>query len=141
MKKILYLFSLCALVFIGKANASTASLFELNESEVQLEMTDLNNLESYVELHQGITLNDLMQNVNLVQQFSLKSMPSHPFSPMFSFDDMAWFGFLWGFCCFPVGFIIYFVGDKEEEYLISVIIGFVLAVIIGGRSYIHYRGI
>ena len=36
------------MLFLSNANASTASLFELDENAVQIEMTDLNNLESYV---------------------------------------------------------------------------------------------
>lgn len=134
MKKILSLFSICTTLFLSNANASTASLFELDENAVQIEMTDLNNLESYLELHQGVTLTELMQNTNLVQQFALNSMPNHPFSPMFSFDDMDWIGFVWGFCCWPVGIIIYFVKDKEQEYLISVVIGALVATLIGTIS-------
>ena len=141
MKKILSLFSICTMLFLSNANASTASLFELDENAVQIEMTDLNNLESYVELHQGVTLTDLMHNTNLVQQFALNSMPNHPFSPMFGFDDIDWIGFLWGFCCWPVGVIIYFVKDKGQNYIISVVIGIVVAIVISGPGWFFYRGI
>lgn len=93
------------------ANASNASLFQLNESDLNSEFSELNQLELIVEndasMNFEMALTKNLISENMVFNNSLNTMQ----------DDfvMQWEGFLWGFLCCPIGFFVVAVNKNKTK--------------------------
>ena len=138
MKKI-YFFLVLALGFTTITSASNADLFSYNETAIETEFATLTELESYVS-ENGASLSELNAN-NYLSSLNLDNKIAANANPMFSFDDIDWVSFAWGFCCWPVGcFVVVLNGNKDSDQKASFWIGlgasYVLSAISGGAYYL-----
>lgn len=145
MKSLLLAITFVAGMFAAKAE--NASLFQYDRNAVNNEMTQLNKVESYVNAHEGVTLNQLksennsiVQDVNLNSNAGFASTASGPAGIP---------SFVWGFCLSWVGILIVYlvVQDSEETKkalygcLVSAaiyILWWVFVVLIGGGSFLFF---
>ncbi|GAB3330498.1 hypothetical protein GCM10027429_07880 [Marivirga atlantica] len=138
MKKLLFaLVAFGAISFSGYA--SNDNLFELNEDKINSEMSALNELETYVEMNENATLSTVSQ-LNPELTSSLKYSPESTMAHNdFSFDDMQWGSFAWGFCCWPIGIFTVLLNDsKGSDHKISYFIGIGVSLILAGPTYFLY---
>ena len=128
MKKIFYLFSLLALPLFG---ISATNDFSYDKNQLSSQFSNLEQVSIFVEQN-NVTYSELSKNplfegnLDLTNHISVK--------PNFSFDDIDWISFAWGFLCCPVGFFIVVIDDdksKEEKtsFWIGVIANVVLSTI------------
>lgn len=114
MKKVALL-SMLAFTLCFTVKAANADLFQLDETKINTEMTQLNQLEDFVASNNGVTLTNLLEsndpsvaNMNLTEfTGSLGSLLEPPLGiPSFA----------WGACFGVVGIIIvHFVAEDKEE--------------------------
>lgn len=119
------------------ASAADSDLFSYDETAVSYSMTNLNELEQYVAAN-NVTFDDMMQNPDAVADFSLNNIngSSIPLQPAFSFEDMDWGAFAWGFCCWPIGiFTVLINKNKDSNSKISYFIGIGTAVLLSLPGY------
>lgn len=100
--------------------ASVADLFVIDDAAVSVEMADLENLESFVEKNQGVTLADV-QTMNSELTTNVLSIEDSPFSQssVLRHNGNAPLGipsFLWGFCFSVPGLAVVYIiaGDRDE---------------------------
>lgn len=128
MKKIVYLFSLLALPFLS---ISATNDFSYDKNSLTDQFSQIEQVSNFVDQN-GVTYSELSKNplfkgdMNLTNHISVK--------PNFSFDDMDWISFAWGFFCCPIGFFVVAIDDektKEEKtsFWIGVISSAVLSAI------------
>ena len=128
MKKIFYLFNLLALPLFG---ISATNDFSYDKNQLSSQFSNLEQVSIFVEQN-NVTYSELSKNplfegnLDLTNHISVK--------PNFSFDDIDWISFAWGFLCCPVGFFIVVIDDdksKEEKtsFWIGVIANVVLSTI------------
>lgn len=104
--------------------ASVADLFVIDDATVSVEMADLENLESFVEMNQGVTLADV-QTMNSGLTENILSIEDSPFSQT-SFlrrggdAPLGIPSFVWGFCLNIPGIaVVYFIADDRDETMKS----------------------
>jgi hypothetical protein len=118
MRKIMFVIILALSTL--SMRASVADLFTIDKATISSEMTDLNTLESYVEMNQGITLTDV-QSMNSALTTNVLTAEESPFSQtsILRRGGDAPLGipsFVWGFCLNLPGIaIVYFVADDKDE--------------------------
>lgn len=118
MKKILFVAILAMSTF--SMRASVADLFSVDKATISAEMTDLNTLESFVEMNQGVTLTDV-QSMNSVLTSNILTEEESPFSQasILRRGGDAPLGipsFVWGLCLGVPGLaVVYFVADDKDE--------------------------
>lgn len=118
MKKILFVAILAMSTF--SMRASVADLFTVDNATISAEMTDLNTLESFVEMNQGVTLTDV-QSMNSTLTSNILTAEESPFSQasILRRGGDAPLGipsFVWGLCLNVPGIaIVYFVADDKDE--------------------------
>jgi hypothetical protein len=116
MKKVLL--TLCAGLFVSlMATASNSGLFTYDADQVNSEMAELQAIENYVSVNQGITLTNLQaENNALVNNMNFVT---GEFGGMSTLSGEAAFGipsFLWGCVFGVVGIaVVYFVTEDSEE--------------------------
>lgn len=101
--------------------ASVADLFVIDDAAVSVEMADLENLESFVEMNQGVTLADV-QTMNSKLTLNILSIEDSPFSQSSVLRrrggdaPLGIPSFVWGFCLGLPGLaVVYFVADDSDE--------------------------
>lgn len=132
-------------MFVSKAE--NASLFQYNKDAVNKEMTQLNQVESYVNAHDGVTLSQLknennavIQNMNLNSNAGFASVADGPAGIP---------SFVWGFCLSWVGILIVYLvvqdSDETKKALYGCIVSaalyilwWVFVVLIGGGSFLFF---
>ena len=115
MKKNLLTLFLILVFFSINCLASNSELFTYDREEIEAAFTQLNELEDYVKLNEGITLSNLLASNNeLITNLSL----GNPFSTNLFFDEppLGIPSFWWG-CCIGVWgvAVVYFVTEDNEE--------------------------
>lgn len=93
-----------------------AALFELNEAQIDAQISDLNDLENYVNSNQGVTLSEVINfanegevnlSVNMLDNFAAV-LAEHPVAGIPSF--------LWGCVLGPIGIaIVHFDAEDKEQ--------------------------
>ncbi len=116
MKNVLFLMLSFLLVGSIYAENPKAALFELNEAQIDAQISDLNDLENYVNSNQGVTLSEVMNfanegevnlSVNMLDNFAAV-LAEHPVAGIPSF--------LWGCILGPVGIaIVHFDAEDKEQ--------------------------
>lgn len=137
MKKILLTMIACVLVS-GVSFASNTDLFELNESKIQAEFSELNALETYVDMNEHVTIQNIYtENSALVAGMNLAYNPEGMMGHnRFSLEEMEWGSFAWGFCCWPIGvFTVLLNKDKGSNHKISYFIGWGVSAVLGAVTY------
>lgn len=118
MKKIFFV-AILAMSTISM-RASVADLFTVDNATISAEMTDLNTLESFVEMNQGVSLTDV-QSMNSVLTANVLTAEESPFSQtsILRRGHDAPLGipsFVWGLCLNVTGIaVVYFVADDKDE--------------------------
>lgn len=114
IKKFLFSAAFALACNFGFASAN-AELFQVNEEELNVEFAQLNDLESFVNSNEGITLSSMESNSPLLQNVT----PTGDALGMLSTYGEPPLGipsFLWGFCFNVAGVaIVYFVADDRDE--------------------------
>ncbi len=115
MKKTLLTPVFALIIAVSGVFAGNADLFSYDRSQLDDEFAELNMLENYVKINEGITLTSLIdENHPLIAGISL----SNPFAPAIPFDEppLGIPSFWWG-CCIGVWGIavVYFVTEDKEE--------------------------
>lgn len=128
MKKILSLaFAFLVAVQIN-VNATDAGEFSFNETEFHNELSALTEMENLAKT-QGLTYSSLQSNdkyANLLTEMSMNQAS-------FSFEDIDWGAFAWGFCCWPVGFFVVAINkNKDSDQKLSFWIGVITSAVVGG---------
>lgn len=127
MKKLIYtllILSVPALTFAGNSE------FSYDKAALSNEFSQLDKVVSYVE-KTDVTYSELSKSP--VFEGNLQLTDHIAIQPNFSFDDMDWKAFAWGFCCWPIGAFIYLLPskDKSQEEKTSFFIGFLTGVVLG----------
>lgn len=139
MKKLLLVAALFVAAISNKSIASSADLFAYDDNQVTVELAQVTTIENYVTTHEDVTLTILQSDATIVNQLDLAKFNSSTAS--FTFDDMNWKAFAWGFCCFPIGgaigiFTVLLKDDSTREdkisYFIGLGVGFILSSSFGG---------
>jgi hypothetical protein len=119
MKKLIYVAAFLLAVVTGKANASTADLFQINDDMVVAEMSDLTSLENYVNDHAGVTLTEVVNNASgIAASLNLKPTAFEGLSSMLRGGDLPlgipafWWGCVLGFVGIAV---VYFTTEDRDE--------------------------
>jgi hypothetical protein len=133
MKKFLLVAALFVAAISNKSFANSADLFAYNESQVAVELTQATEIENYVTAHDNATLTALQADANASNQLNLANFNSG--AAAFTFDDVNWKAFAWGFCCWPIGiFTVLLKSSSTKEDKISFFIGLAVAVVFGGAG-------
>ena len=115
MKKITFILSLCFLVFAIETKANDDFSYDLNE--INSELTELNQIEEIIleNENQSIVLlnQQISENLSYGTKFIEYNKSAFPMQQHFSFEEMDWGSFAWGFCCCPIGFFT--VGINKEK--------------------------
>lgn len=143
MNKITLIITLFLFSFSFQINASN-NLFDLDYDAVNAELADLTELENYltengvVELSELTSTNNaIIEKLNISTDLSLMS----PNGMAFSFEDIEWSSFIWGFCCWPIGiFTVILNDDKDSNHKISYLLGIGTACLINVPFY-AFRGL
>ena len=129
MKKIFYLFNLLALPLFGISDTND---FSYDKNQLSSQFSNLEQVSIFVEQN-NVTYSELSKNplfegnLDLTNHISVK--------PNFSFDDIDWISFAWGFLCCPVGFFIVVIDDdKSKEEKTSFWIGVISSVVLSSIS-------
>jgi hypothetical protein len=147
MKKTLLTSLFALIIAVSCVFAGNADLFSYDQDQLNNEFTELNMLENYVKINEGITLTSLInENHPLIAGISL----SNPFNPAIPFGEppLGIPSFWWG-CCIGVWGIavVYFVTEDKDETkqalkgcVVGTLIGLVLYVgvyvwILGNAAY------
>ncbi len=142
LTSVFVLFAAVAGVFAGNAD-----LFSYDKNELNNEFAELNSLENYVKINEGLTLTSLVaENNPLVSGITMRN----PFAPAIPFDEVPLGipSFWWG-CCIGVWGIavVYFVTEDKEEVkkaikgcVVGTLVGLVLYVgvyvwVLGNAAY------
>lgn len=124
MKKIIYVAALLLAVVTGKANASTADLFQFNDNMVAAEMSELTALETYVNDHSGVTLTEVVNNASgIAASLNLKPTAFEGLSSTLRGGDLPLGipAFWWGCFAWAIGVaVVYFTTEDKAETMNSV---------------------
>jgi len=115
MKKILLTSVFALIIAVSGVFAGNADLFSYDRDQLNDEFAELNMLENYVKINEGITLTSLInENHPLIAGISV----GNPFAPAIPFEEppLGIPSFWWG-CCIGVWGIavVYFVTEDKEE--------------------------
>ncbi|NUM32647.1 MAG: hypothetical protein HUU47_10050 [Bacteroidetes bacterium] len=129
MKKIIYLISFLALPLLS---ISATNEFSYDKNSLSDQFSQLEQVSLYVDQN-NVTYSELSKNplfkgnLDLTNHISVK--------PNFSFDDIDWIAFAWGFLCCPIGFFIVVLDDdKSKEEKTSFWIGVISSVVLSSIS-------
>lgn len=126
MKK---LFTLLAVVFALSTTSmasATSDLFTLNETELNADFNELNQVEAVV-VETNADYNTLIASNYPTSNLSANSA----MATNFSISDMDWGSFAWGFCCWPIGiFTVLLNKNKESDSKISFFVGLGTSVVL-----------
>ena len=143
MKKALLTSVFALIVAVSGVLAGNADLFSYDRDQLINEFAELDMLENYVKINEGITLTSLVnENHPLIAGISF----NNPFAPAIPFEEppLGIPSFWWG-CCIGVWGIavVYFVTeDKDEtkEALKGCVIGTLVGVVLYFGVYIWALG-
>jgi hypothetical protein len=131
MKKFLLVAALFVAVISNKTMANNAGLFAYDDDQVSVQLTQATEIENYVTTHENATLSNLQADANVSDQLDLGNFNASAAS--FTFDDINWKAWAWGFCCWPIGIFTVILKDsstREDKisFVIGILTGFVLAI-------------
>ena len=135
MKKLISLFSILSLPLLG---ISATNVFSYDKNDLSSQFSKLEQVSLFVEQnnvsYSELSKNPLFKgNLDLTNHISVK--------PNFSFDDIDWISFAWGFLCCPVGFFVVVLDDdKTKEEKTSFWIGFITSSVLSTLSTIATAG-
>lgn len=143
MKKTLLSSVFALIIAVSGVFAGNADLFSYDRDQINDEFTELNMLENYVKINEGITLTSLVnENHPLIAGISV----SNPFNPAIPFSDVPLGipSFWWG-CCIGVWgvAVVYFVTEDKEETKIALkgcVVGTLVGVVLYFGVYIWALG-
>jgi len=92
----IYFFSIFLLCTVA-VQASNAKLFQLDEQQIQEEFSGLNELEAFVNSHEGITVSQLNLQPELKNQLNTSALET--FAALNGEPPLGIPSFCWG-CCF-----------------------------------------
>lgn len=129
MKKIYLLFLLPLFLLSSSLHAGNHEFFSYDEERVKEVTAEMTALESHLLENGTLSAKDMMAEQNLV-------LALNPGGLAFTFDDMQWDSFAWGFCCWPIGiFTVLLNEDKDKNHKISYFIGWGTSIVLGSISY------
>jgi len=101
-----------------------------NEEAFEAEFAELNNLEEAVLSNEVASIEEAAEmGYNMDNFNNLNAIAS---AQGFSFDNMDWVSFAWGFFCCPVGFFVVAINkDKSSDEKTSFWIGAIISSVIG----------
>jgi hypothetical protein len=111
MRKLIIFSFLLILFAVNKNYAGSASLFEYNQTQINSELADLTQLETYVNQHDGSTLTGLMAEKNLLVAGKLSNLLQ---SCYLEGNNMS-FPFCWGCFFGPVGWVVVLVVTNRQK--------------------------
>jgi len=116
-KKILFLIAVVFTLSVNSFASNYSKLIKVNENQIQTVFADLNELENYVNAHEGVTLNQLKALGNaLVANVEASPMGVMGACSMNGEPPMGIPSFVWGCCFGVVGIaVVYFVTDNDKE--------------------------
>ncbi len=116
MKKLALLLSLF-IVPLFYASATTENPHNLNKGQFEKDFQELKQLEAHVKGNASTTYREvknnnpeLLEGINIAKSSNAKAMATG-----FSFSDIEWGPFAWGFCCAPVGFFVVAINDDKSK--------------------------
>lgn len=149
MKKAFILFQafflMAAVSVFANGPEANASLFQLDETQLEADFQELDQLETYLLNNEMPSLTNLREsNATLLNQLDLGNLSEETLvAPAFSIDDMDWISFAWGFLCCPIGFFVVGINqNKSSDEKTSFWLGVIGNVIWSGiASALYYRNI
>ncbi|MFY0685928.1 MAG: hypothetical protein JXQ90_02120 [Cyclobacteriaceae bacterium] len=123
-----------------KMNSYESEDYNLAIDSFESDFAELDELEAFIG-ESNLTYEELAEIENL--DFDLNSVAavnSISSTMAFSFGDMDWVAFLWGFFCWPIGiFTVLLNDDKGSDSRISFWIGLATAVVLGNGVFFGVR--
>lgn len=114
IKKFLFSAAFALACNFGFASAN-ADLFQVNEEELNVEFAQLNELESFVNSNEGVTMSSMESTSPLLQNVTPTGDALGVLST-YGEPPLGIPSFLWGFCFNVAGVaIVYFVADDRDE--------------------------
>lgn len=143
MKKITVIY--CAIMMLAFNVKASDDLFSYDAAKMEAEFAALTQIEELVlanpeasaaEINTKIVQSELIADISLYQNSSM-------FASMdggFTFDDMDWGSFAWGFCCCYIGFFVVGINnnktqDQRTSFWIGVGVNVVLGIISNAAYY------
>ncbi|MFN4122105.1 MAG: hypothetical protein ACK4GL_02235 [Flavobacteriales bacterium] len=116
MKKV-FMSSLFAGLFAFNASAGVAEVFEMDENFVNSELAQLNELDEFIAVNEGITLSEMDASNGLLAELNGSSDILRTLELIGRGDPPLGIpSFLWGACFGVAGIaIVYFVTDDRDE--------------------------
>lgn len=114
MKKVIFSAVLAFAFSLGYAGNS--ELFQVDEQEINAEFAQLNELESFVNANEGVTISDINAESPLLANVSTSNDILGALSTLGGDPPLGIPSFLWGFCFSVTGIaLVYFVADDRDE--------------------------
>ena len=143
MKKTLLTSVIAFVIAVTGVFAGNADLFSYDKDQLNSEFANLDMLENYVKINEGITLTSLMnENHPLVAGISLVN----PFNPALPFSEppLGVPSFWWGCIFGVVGIaIVYFVTEDKDETMASFkgcVVGTLISIVLYFAFYVWILG-
>ena len=135
MKKFLLVAALTFAAYVNNSFASTADLFAYDETTVSAQLSETTLIENYVTSNTDVTLSEMQSDESLSSSLNLSNFNSNAAS--FTFDDINWKAWAWGFCCWPIGiFTVILKSSSTREDKISFVIGILTGVVLSIPGYL-----
>jgi hypothetical protein len=115
------------LLFVAcNAFATKSNLFSYNQITIANELNEVTEIENFVLTHENATLANIIAQSETANKLNIKNLTSN--FKQFTFDNIDWSAFLWGFCCFPIGagigaFVVLLDDSASKDSKISYLIG------------------
>ncbi len=118
------------------AKAEKSSVFQYDKNAVNKEMTQLNKVESYVNSHEGVTLNQLKTENNEVVK-GLNFSSSNEFSSL-NDGPVGIPSFIWGLCLSWVGILIVYLVTEDSDETKKALYGCIVGAVVWAVFYILF---
>lgn len=137
MKKLSILSVILLIAFTVNTFAEDPGLFTYDKSTVESEMASLNQLESYVYDHPGITFEELKEEGNPLATEIAGPNSLNSLNLMYE-KALGIGGFWWGCCLGPAGILVVYLVTEDKAETRSSIIGCVVGSLLYGGSWAVY---
>lgn len=136
MKKAIYTLIICCFSLFTFAASSE---FSYDKDALATEFNQMDKASSLIETTNA-TYDEISKNP--VFEGNLELTKHIAVQPNFSFDEMDWISFAWGFLCCPIGFFVVITNsDKSSEEKTSFWIGVITNVVLNAITTGLYYGV
>ena len=93
--------------------------FSYDLNEINSELTELNQVEEIILENKNKSIvyldQEISKNLSYGTKFIEFNKSAFPMQQHFSFEEMDWGSFAWGFCCCPIGFFTVAINKEKDS--------------------------